>query len=137
MPSSDFVDDPRCEDDTPSQQLLSEAATSKNLFAANEKPTCSLCQLNFEVPCTLQTNKEPCLTSKLSRKAILIELHQARTPPSAFVTSCQCQFYSQKGNRREESEILTGTPCKKKLAHKKISKKTKSKKKLNYQKKTT
>ena len=41
LPSSDFVDNPRCEDDTPSQQLLSEAATSANLFAANEELTCS------------------------------------------------------------------------------------------------
>ena len=44
LPSSDFVDDPRCEDDTvdtPSQQLLSEAAISANLSTANEEPTCS------------------------------------------------------------------------------------------------
>ena len=39
LPSSDFVDDPRCEDDTPSQQQLSEAATSANLSAANEELT--------------------------------------------------------------------------------------------------
>ena len=66
---------------------------------------------------------------------MLINLHQASTPPSAFVTSCQCQFYSKKKSRREESKILAGAPYKKKLAHKKIFKKTKSKKKINYQKK--
>ena len=42
---------------------------------------------------------------------------------------------SKRKSRREESKILTGTPYKKKLANKKISKKTKSRKKLNYQKK--
>ena len=50
--SSDFVDDPRCEDDTSSQQLLSEAATSANLSAANEEATCSSWQLNLEIPCS-------------------------------------------------------------------------------------
>ena len=32
---------------------------------------------------------------------MLIDLHQAPTPPSAFVTICQCQFYSQKENLEE------------------------------------
>ena len=65
LPSSDFADDSRCEDDTPSQQLLSEAAILANLSAANEEPICSLWLLNLEVPCTPQTKKEePCLTSQ-------------------------------------------------------------------------
>ena len=57
LPSSDFVDDPRCEDDTPSQQLLSETATSANLSTAKEEPTCSSWQLSISVNFTVTALK--------------------------------------------------------------------------------
>ena len=137
LPSCNFVDDPRCEDDTPSQQLLSEAATSTNLSAANMEPICSLWLLNLEVPCTLQTNeKEPFLSFQTKQESY------ARRPASSTnfsISFCDVMsmpvLQSKRKSRRVKSEILTGTPYKKKLANEKISKKTNSKKKLNYQKK--
>ena len=123
--SSDFVDDPRCEDDTPSQQLLSEAATSANLSAANQEPTCSLWPLNLEGPCTPQTNKEEsCLTFQTKQESYA---HRPASSTHSSISFCDVMLMpvlqSKRKSKREESEILTGTPYKKKLENKKISKK--------------
>ena len=67
---------------------------------------------------------------------MLIDLRQAPTPVS-FYDDMSMPVLQSKGKSRKESEILTGTSYKKKLANKKIFKKTKSKRKLNYQKKKT
>ena len=125
LSSSDFVNDPRCEDDTPSQQLLCEAATSTNLSAADEEPTCSSWQLNLEVPCTPQTNdEEPCLTSQTKQESYA---HRPASSTNSSISFCYVMsmpvLQLKRQSRREESQILTGTPYKKKLANKKISKK--------------
>ena len=127
MPLSDFVDDLRCEDDTPCQQLLSEAATSANLYAANEEPTCSSWQLNLEVPCTPQTNEEePCLTSQTKQESYA---HRLASSTNSSISFCDVMsmpvLQSKRKSRREELKILADTPYKKKFANKKISKKDK------------
>ena len=124
MPSSNFVDDPRCEDDTSSQQLLSEAATSANLSTANEEPTCSSWQLNLEIPCTPQSNKEePCLTSETKQESYA---HRPASSTNSSISFCDVMsmpvLLLKRKSRRKESKILTGTPYKKKLANKKILK---------------
>ena len=86
LPSSDFVDDSRCGDDTPSQQLLSKAATSANLSTVNEEPTCSSWQLNLEVPCTSQTNEEePCLTFQTKQESYA---HQPASSTNTSISFC-------------------------------------------------
>ena len=112
LPSSDFVNDPRCKDNTSSQQLLSEAATSANLPTVNEKTTCSSWQLNLEVPCTPQTNEEePCLTSQTKQESYA---HRPASSTISSISFCDVMsmpvLQSKRKSRKKKSEILTATP---------------------------